>query len=96
MKEESTEQIAARLAVVARNIQDTASELIQFARMVEEESTWKIDLYQADKIVRLTSNLHTLSLSERIRELSIKAKSIAEVLRDEVYDTPEALKQDEI
>ena len=96
MKDESTDQISARLAVVARNIQDTASELIQFARMVEEETGWKLDLNQADKIVRLTSNLYTLSLSERIRELAIKAKSIAEVLRDEVYEMPEALKRNEL
>jgi len=96
MKDESTEQIAARLVVVARHIQDTASELVQFARMVEEETGWKLDLNQADKIVRMTSNLYTLSLSERIRELAIKAKSIAEVLRDEVYEMPEALKRDQL
>ena len=95
MKDESTEQIAARLAVVARNIQDTASELIAQAKAVEDATGWKLDLSEADKIVRLTSNPHTLSLSERIRELSIKAKAIAEVLRDEVYEMPEALKRTE-
>jgi len=96
MKDESTDQISARLAVVARNIQDTASELIKQAKAIEDATGWKLDLSEADKIVRLTSNLHTLSLSERIRELSIKAKAIAEVLRDEVYEMPEALKRNEL
>ena len=96
MKDESTEQIAARLAVVARNIQDTANEIAKNARLIEDATEFKLDLNQADKIVRLASSLYTLGLSERVRELSIKAKSIAEVLRDEVYEMPEALKRDQL
>ena len=96
MKDESTEQIAARLAVVARNIQDTANEIAKNARLIEDATEFKLDLNQADKIVRLASSLYTLGLSERVRELSIKAKSIAEVLRDEVYEMPEALKRNEL
>ena len=96
MKDESTDQISARLAVVARNIQDTASEIAKNAKLIEDATEFKLDLNQADKIVRLASSLYTLGLYERVRELSIKAKSIAEVLRDEVYEMPEALKRDEL
>ena len=93
MKEESTEQIAARLAVVARNIQDTANELIAQAKAVEEATGWKLDLSEADRIVRMASAL--TSAPRHLESLAIKAKSIAEVLRDEVYEMPEALKRND-
>jgi len=93
MKDESTEQIAARLAVVARNIQDTASELIAQAKVVEDATGWKLDLNEADKIVRMASAL--TSAPRHLAFLAIKAKSIAEVLRDEVYEMPEALKRND-
>ncbi len=93
MKDESTEQIAARLAVVARNIQDTASELIAQAKVVEDATGWKLDLNEADKIVRMASAL--TSAPRHLGALAIKAKSIAEVLRDEVYEMPEALKRND-
>ena len=96
MKKVQIKLTSARLAVVARNIQDTASEIAKNAKLIEDATEFKLDLNQADKIVRLASSLYTLGLSERVRELSIKAKSIAEVLRDEVYEMPEALKRDEL
>jgi len=94
MKDESTDQISARLAVVARNIQDTASELIAQAKVVEDATGWKLDLNEADKIVRMASAL--TSAPRHLESLAIKAKSIAEVLRDEVYEMPEALKRNEL
>jgi len=94
MKDESTDQISARLAVVARNIQDTASELIAQAKVVEEATGWKLDLNEADRIFRMASAL--MSAPKHLEALAIKAKSIAEVLRDEVYEMPEALKRDEL
>ena len=94
MKDESTDQISARLAVVARNIQDTASELIAQAKVVEDATGWKLDLNEAEKIVRMTSVL--TSAPWHLKGLAIKARSIAEVLRDEVYEMPEALKRDEL
>lgn len=94
MKNESTDQISARLAVVARNIQDTASELIEQAKIVESATGWKLDLNEADRILRMTSAL--APAPKLLESLAIKAKSIAEVLRDEVYDMPEALKRDEL
>jgi len=93
MKDESTDQISARLAVVARNIQDTANELIAQAKVVEEATGWKLDLNEADRIFRMASALTWASRC--LEALAIKAKSIAEVLRDEVYEMPEALKRDE-
>ena len=94
MKDESTDQISARLAVVARNIQDTASELIAQAKVLEDATGWKLDLNEADKIVRMASAL--MSAPRHLEALAIKAKSIAEVLRDEVYEMPEALKRNEL
>jgi hypothetical protein len=94
MKDESTDQISARLAVVARNIQDTANELIAQAKVVEEATGWKLDLNEADRIFRMASAL--TSAPRHLEALAIKAKSIAEVLRDEVYEMPEALKRDEL
>jgi hypothetical protein len=94
MKDESTDQISARLAVVARNIQDTASELIAQAKVLEDATGWKLDLNEAEKIVRMASVL--MSAPRHLEALAIKAKSIAEVLRDEVYEMPEALKRDEL
>jgi len=93
MKDESTDQISARLAVVARNIQDTASELIAQAKVLEEATGWKLDLNEADRIFRMASAL--MSAPRHLEALAIKAKSIAEVLRDEVYEMPEALKRDQ-
>jgi len=93
MKNESTDQISARLAVVARNIQDTANELIAQAKVVEDATGWKLDLNEAEKIVRMASVL--TSAPWHLQALAIKAKSIAEVLRDEVYEMPEALKRDQ-
>jgi len=94
MKDESTDQISARLAVVARNIQDTASELIAQAKAVEDATGWKLNLNEADRIVRMASALK--SAPRHLEALAIKAKSIAEVLRDEVYEMPEALKRNEL
>jgi len=94
MKDESTDQISARLAVVARNIQDTANELIAQAKVVEEATGWKLDLNEADRIFRMASAL--MSAPRHLEALAIKAKSIAEVLRDEVYEMPEALKRNEL
>ena len=94
MKDESTDQISARLAVVVRNIQDTASELIAQAKVVEDATGWKLDLNEADRIVRMASAL--TSAPRHLESLAIKAKSIAEVLRDEVYEMPEALKRNEL
>jgi len=94
MKDESTDQISARLAVVARNIQDTASELIAQAKVLEDATGWKLDLNEADRIFRMASAL--MSAPKHLEALAIKAKSIAEVLRDEVYEMPEALKRNEL
>jgi hypothetical protein len=94
MKDESTDQISARLAVVARNIQDTANELIAQAKVVEDATGWKLDIYEADRIFRMASAL--MSAPRHLEALAIKAKSIAEVLRDEVYEIPEALKRNEL
>ena len=94
MKDESIDQISARLAVVARNIQDTASELIAQAKVLEDATGWKLDLNEADRIFRMASAL--MSAPKHLEALAIKAKSIAEVLRDEVYEMPEALKRNEL
>ena len=94
MKEVQIKLTSARLAVVARNIQDTASELIAQAKVVEDATGWKLDLNEADKIVRMASAL--TSAPRHLEALAIKAKSIAEVLRDEVYEMPEALKRNEL
>jgi uncharacterized phage infection (PIP) family protein YhgE len=90
---ESIQQMAASLRHSAKNIQEYSSGIETMSSLIIELSSSKITMNDADKII---VRLNVCSSYMATLDTLIKsAKRTAELINDEVYEMPEALKRDQ-
>jgi DNA gyrase/topoisomerase IV subunit A len=91
---ESIQQMAASLRHSATNIQEYSSGIEIMSSTIIELSSSEITMNDADKIIM---GLNVCSKYMATLETFIKsAKRTAELINDEVYEMPEALKRNEL
>ena len=91
---ESIQQMAASLRHSATKIQEYSSGIEFLSEVIIHKSSGKITMKDADEIL---SNIKKYSkYMENLDTLIKSAKRTAELINDEVYEMPEALKRNEL